>query len=162
EARTKASELAVQGKAKASEALVGLSRVVSDNAATIDDNLGAKYGDYARSASRKLEETATQLDQKSVEQLGEDAREFVRTPPGPPLPAVSPPQDERLAPPGDGPGLPTESEEPLLDSGHGERSLIEDVEALIEDGRTYLEAEIAYQKTRAAFVADRAKAALIF
>lgn len=75
---------------------------------------------------------------------------------------MSPPQDERLAPPGDGPGLPTESEEPLLDSGHGERSLIEDVEALIEDGRTYLEAEIAYQKTRAAFVADRAKAALIF
>lgn len=42
------------------------------------------------------------------------------------------------------------------------RSLAEDVQALIEDGRTYLEAEYVYQKTRAAFVADRAKGALIF
>lgn len=44
----------------------------------------------------------------------------------------------------------------------GERSLVEDVEALIDDGKTYLEAEIAYQKTRAVFVADRAKAAIVF
>jgi len=43
-----------------------------------------------------------------------------------------------------------------------ERSLLDDVEALIDDGKTYLEAEVAYQKTRAAFVADRAKAALIY
>ena len=43
-----------------------------------------------------------------------------------------------------------------------ERSLLEDVEAAIDDGRTYLEAEVAYQKTRAAFVADRAKDAAIF
>lgn len=42
------------------------------------------------------------------------------------------------------------------------RSLLEDVEAAIEDGRTYLEAEFAYQKTRAAFIADRAKDAAIF
>lgn len=42
------------------------------------------------------------------------------------------------------------------------RSLREDVEALIEDGRTYLETELVYQKTRAAFVADRAKSALVF
>jgi len=36
------------------------------------------------------------------------------------------------------------------------RSLIDDVEVLIEDGRTYLEAELNYQKTRGLFVADRA------
>jgi len=38
-----------------------------------------------------------------------------------------------------------------------DRSLLEDVEALIEDGRTYFEAELNFQKTRAAFAADRAK-----
>ncbi|OYW46355.1 MAG: hypothetical protein B7Z08_02475 [Sphingomonadales bacterium 32-68-7] len=42
------------------------------------------------------------------------------------------------------------------------RSLFDDVEALIDDGKTYLEAEFAFQKTRAAVVADRAKSALIF
>lgn len=42
------------------------------------------------------------------------------------------------------------------------RSLTEDLEALIEDGRTYLEAELVYQKTRAAFVAEHAKRALVF
>jgi hypothetical protein len=41
-------------------------------------------------------------------------------------------------------------------------SLREDVEALIEDGRTYLEAELVFQKTRAAYVADRAKGAVIY
>ena len=42
------------------------------------------------------------------------------------------------------------------------RSLLEDVQALIDDGRTYLEAEVAFQKTRVAFIADRAKAAAFF
>lgn len=48
------------------------------------------------------------------------------------------------------------------DNGEPPRSLFEDVEAIIEDGRTYLDAEIQYQKTRAAFVADKAKDAAIF
>jgi ElaB/YqjD/DUF883 family membrane-anchored ribosome-binding protein len=80
-AKTRASELAVQGKAKASEALTGLSRMVGENAPTIDENLGPKYGEYARTASRKLEETAQRLDQKSVDELTEDAREMVRKSP---------------------------------------------------------------------------------
>ncbi len=42
------------------------------------------------------------------------------------------------------------------------RSLREDVEALIADGRTYLQSELLYQKTRAAFVADRGKSALVY
>jgi len=44
----------------------------------------------------------------------------------------------------------------------GDRSLVEDLEALIDDGRTYLEAEVAYQKTRVAFIADGAKEAIVF
>lgn len=82
EAKTKATELAYQGKAKASEAISSLSRVVADNAGTLDDKLGEKYGDYARTASQSLEDFSGKLDNKSVEELGEDAREFVRKSPG--------------------------------------------------------------------------------
>lgn len=81
EAKTRALELARDGKGKASEALSGLGRVVGDTAPTIDERLGAPYGDYARSASKTLQTTASKLEQKSVEQLGEDAREMVRKSP---------------------------------------------------------------------------------
>ncbi len=81
EAKTKAAELAQEGKAKASEALSGLGKLVGENAGTIDERLGPQYGDYARSASQSLQDTAAKLEQKSVEQLGEDAREFVRKSP---------------------------------------------------------------------------------
>jgi len=82
DAKGKASELAYEGKAKASEALSGLSRLVAENAGTVDEKLGAKYGDYARSASKSLQDGADRLNQKSVEELGGDAREFVRSSPG--------------------------------------------------------------------------------
>lgn len=36
----------------------------------------------------------------------------------------------------------------------GKRSLIDDIDALIDDARTYFDAELTYQKSRAAFVAD--------
>ena len=43
-----------------------------------------------------------------------------------------------------------------------DRSLLDHVQALIDDGKTYLEAELGFQKTRAAFVADRAKSTIVF
>jgi len=81
EAKTKAAELAYEGKARASEALSGLGKLVGDNAGAIDERLGRQYGDYARSASKSLQSGAARLDQKSVEQLGDDARELVRKSP---------------------------------------------------------------------------------
>jgi hypothetical protein len=42
------------------------------------------------------------------------------------------------------------------------RSLIDDVEVLIEDGKTYLEAELNYQKSRAVFAGDRAKGVALY
>jgi len=82
QAKTKAAELARDGKAKASDALTSLGQAVADNATTIEDKFGTRYGDYARTASRSLQETAAKLDSKSVEELGEDAREMVRRNPG--------------------------------------------------------------------------------
>lgn len=82
DAKVKAADLAVQGKGKVSEGLSALGQAVGDTAQVVDEKLGARYGDYARTASRSLQDVATRLDQKSVEELGEDAREFVRKSPG--------------------------------------------------------------------------------
>ncbi|HZF46025.1 MAG TPA: phage holin family protein [Sphingomonadaceae bacterium] len=43
----------------------------------------------------------------------------------------------------------------------GASSLFDDLASLIEDGRTYADAEIAYQKTRAAYVGEQAKGLFI-
>lgn len=82
EARTRGKDLATQGKGKVSEGLTALGQAVGDSAQVVDEKLGAKYGDYARTASRSLQDAATKLDQKSIDELGEDAREFVRKSPG--------------------------------------------------------------------------------
>ncbi len=43
-----------------------------------------------------------------------------------------------------------------------QRSVIDDIEALIDDARTYFDAELRYQKSRAAFVTDRLKRGIGF
>jgi uncharacterized membrane protein YqjE len=88
---------------------------------------------------------------------------------------VNLPEDDSIAPPARGdadlpvfdddkaPALFDDDKAPAAQGEQHElRSLREDVEALIEDGKTYLEAEVVYQKTRAAFVADRAKGAVMY
>ena len=66
------------------------------------------------------------------------------------------PEPSDDAPPADGAG------DYGGDPAGDDRSLVEAVRALIDDGKTYLEAELGFQKTRAAFVADRAKSAMVF
>ena len=82
DAKVKGMELATEGKVKTSEGLRSLSRSISENAYQVDEKLGAKYGDYARSASTALNDYAAKLDQKSVDDLVEDSRQFVRKSPG--------------------------------------------------------------------------------
>jgi ElaB/YqjD/DUF883 family membrane-anchored ribosome-binding protein len=82
DAKQKAGELAVDGKAKASDAISSLGTIVGDTAAELDNRFGEQYGDYARSASRSLKEASAKLDAKSVEEIGEDARDMVRKSPG--------------------------------------------------------------------------------
>lgn len=82
DAKAKSRELADEGKGQASKGLRVLGQKVNENAYRVDETLGAKYGDYARSASSSLAGYADQLDEKSIEELTEDAREFVRRSPG--------------------------------------------------------------------------------
>ena len=99
EVKTKAGELAVEGKARASDALSSLGKIVADTAPQIDEKVGEQYGDYARKASRTLQEASAKLDSKSVEEIGEDAREFVRKSPGASGPGLhGPGTHERLHP----------------------------------------------------------------
>jgi uncharacterized membrane protein YqjE len=56
---------------------------------------------------------------------------------------------------------PADGEPWAGDPAPPEDSLIEDVRILVEDGKTYLEAEIQYQKSRAALVADRGRSGAI-
>jgi hypothetical protein len=82
QAKDRASELALEGKAKTTEALKGLSKLVNENAPALDEKLGLKYGDYARSAARSMDSAADRLEAKDLAELGEDAKEFVRKSPG--------------------------------------------------------------------------------
>lgn len=82
DAKVKAAGYAEEGKAKASQAIIGVSRLIDENVGLIDEKVGAKYGDYVRSASRSLADAGTRLDEKSLDELGDDAKEFVRKSPG--------------------------------------------------------------------------------
>lgn len=82
EARVKAAELANEGKVRTSQAIVGLSRMIDENAHLIDEKVGPKYGEYARTASKSMQDAATALEEKSFEELGGEAKEFVRKSPG--------------------------------------------------------------------------------
>ena len=81
DAKVRGAKLAQDGKTRASDGLAALGKTVSDNAALIDDKLGAQYGDYARTAARTMQEAAAKLDSKDFAELGDDAREFVRRSP---------------------------------------------------------------------------------
>ncbi len=82
QAKEKAALFANEGKVRASEAISGLGKIVADNAGTIDEKLGAKYGDYARSAARTMQDTADKIEAKDLGELGDDAKAFVRKSPG--------------------------------------------------------------------------------
>ena len=82
DAKVKGRELATEGKVKTSEGLRTLSRSISENVHQVDEKLGAKYGDYARNASTALDEYARKLDDKTVDDIVEDGRQFVRKSPG--------------------------------------------------------------------------------
>jgi ElaB/YqjD/DUF883 family membrane-anchored ribosome-binding protein len=85
EIRTKATEgakaAAVKGKDRATEAVGSIGKLIRDSAATIDENVGKQYGDYARGAAETVEGFANKLEAKDVEEILEDARQFVRKSP---------------------------------------------------------------------------------
>jgi ElaB/YqjD/DUF883 family membrane-anchored ribosome-binding protein len=72
---------AEKGKDRASEAVSSIGKLLRDSAPTIDENVGANYGDYARSAADSVEGFADKINAKPVDEMVEDARQFVRKSP---------------------------------------------------------------------------------
>lgn len=74
-------KVANTSKDRATDALSELAGMIEDVAKTIDDRVGGTYGDYARKASGSINGVADNLKSKDVDQLLDDARDFVRTQP---------------------------------------------------------------------------------
>jgi len=81
QAKDAAHSAAASAKNTTGEALHGLSKLIADTAQTVDSKLGPQYGDYARKAAEAVSGAAKSLDEKDVDQLAEDARNFVRKSP---------------------------------------------------------------------------------
>ncbi|MEP2102340.1 MAG: hypothetical protein ABJP02_12610 [Parasphingorhabdus sp.] len=74
----KARSTANDGKTKAGEAIGTFSEMIENSAKTIDENVGEKYGDYARSAADAVSSFAEKVNSKDVDEMVDDARSFVR------------------------------------------------------------------------------------
>lgn len=81
QAADRARQLAEDGKTRASDALDEVARAVGEAADIIDDRLGEQYGGYARRAAERVSGIATGLREREVDDLYEEARDFVRTSP---------------------------------------------------------------------------------
>ncbi|MCE7797789.1 hypothetical protein LWE61_14655 [Sphingobium sufflavum] len=68
-------------KDRTGTALHSLSKLIADTAETVDGKLGPQYGDYARQAAESVAGAAQSLDEKDIDQLVSDARDFVRKSP---------------------------------------------------------------------------------
>jgi hypothetical protein len=82
QAADKARGLVGQGLERSGEALANVSKLVGDTASSLDDRLGAEYGEYARKAAGALEDAANRVAAKDPDELIDDTREFVRKSPG--------------------------------------------------------------------------------
>lgn len=77
----KAKNYAVDGKDRAGGALDEFAKLMNDAAGSVDEKLGAQYGDYARSAANSLTGFADTLRNKDVDELLEDAKDLVKKSP---------------------------------------------------------------------------------
>lgn len=81
QAADKARGFAAEGKDRASGALDEFAKMMSDAAGTVDEKLGDQYGHYARSAAGAVSGFAETLRNKEVDDLLDDARDFVKKSP---------------------------------------------------------------------------------
>ncbi len=81
QAKGAAANAAASAKSTTGDALHGLSKLIAETAETVDSKLGPQYGDYARKAAEAVSGAAKTLDEKDIDQLAEEARNFVRKSP---------------------------------------------------------------------------------
>ena len=82
QATSRARGFADDGKARATTLLDDFSEVIDEAASAVDRKFGADYGDYAHRASGAVAGFADKVRAKTVDDLIDDTREFVRKSPG--------------------------------------------------------------------------------
>ena len=81
DAGEKAKGYAEDGKSRAGTALDELAQMLHDAAGTVDEKVGEQYGQYARSAAEAVANFSGTLKEKQVDEIIDDAREFVKKSP---------------------------------------------------------------------------------
>lgn len=81
EATDKARAYVDEGKARAGTALDDLVKMMTEAAGTVDEKLGEQYGNYARTAAGKVSGFSEGLKAKELDDLIDDARDFVQKSP---------------------------------------------------------------------------------
>lgn len=82
QAADRARSYAADGKERASGALDQFADLLEDAANQIDERLGRTYGGYAHDAAGQVHSLADYVRDSDVDDLVDDAREFVRKSPG--------------------------------------------------------------------------------
>lgn len=82
QAGDKVRDVASQGKERATEALTNVTQLINDTAQTVEERLGPQYGAYVRRAASAIEGFGASIQNKEVDELFDDARNFVRQSPG--------------------------------------------------------------------------------
>src|SRR5690348_533309 len=82
QAGTRARSFADDGKAKATSLLDDVSEVIDEAAQAVDRKFGEDYGEYAHRASSAVSGFADSIRSKTVDDLIDDTRDFVRKSPG--------------------------------------------------------------------------------
>lgn len=81
QATDKARSAAEDGKLRATDTLDSFARSIHDVAGNIEEQVGPQLAQYAHRAADTLDEFSTTLRNKSVDELVDDARSFVRRSP---------------------------------------------------------------------------------
>ena len=82
QATDKARQFADTGKERVTSTLDNLTQVVNEAARSVDERLGAEYGQYAHKAADAVSSFTEGLRGKSVDDLLDDSRSFIRKSPG--------------------------------------------------------------------------------
>lgn len=81
QAGEKARTYADDGKARATSLLESIAQIVADASGSVEERLGDKYAGVGHRASDSIKSLASTLDQRSIDDLLDDARAFVQRSP---------------------------------------------------------------------------------
>ena len=77
----RARGFADDGKGRVTGLLENVSEVITDAAKSVDEKLGEDYGEYAHRAANAVADFAVRIRDKSVDDIYDDTRDFVRKSP---------------------------------------------------------------------------------